>query len=78
MSDKFKGIIITFDKEVHEERIEEYKKIFLSIRNVQDATPLVKNAEDHMSELKGRNSFRNEILNFIVDTTEKDYNLKIR
>lgn len=72
MSNKYKGLIITFEKEVSEERVEEYEKIFKSIRNVLEIKPLIKGLEDCMSENKGRIDFRNEILNFIIDDVKKN------
>lgn len=65
MTEKYKGLIITFDKEISEEFITEWQNIFMKIKNVCAVKPLVKNFEDYMSEEKGRIDFRNEVLDFL-------------
>ncbi len=54
MSNKYKGLIITFDKEISEEAIQDWQNLFMKIKNVCAVNPLVKNFEDYMSEEKAK------------------------
>lgn len=61
MSDKYKGFLVTFDKEVTDEKMEELETLLYNLRNVKLVTPYVKGMEDYMSERKGYLDLSTEI-----------------
>ncbi len=66
MTDYYKGILITFEKEVCAESFQNYEKIFRNIKNVLSITPYIKSAEDWMSEAKGREESFREMKEFLI------------
>lgn len=72
MSDKYKGLIITFREDVKKEYIETVSECFKNFNFVADVNPLIKNFEDYMAEEKGRMDMRNEMMTFLMTTFKKN------
>ena len=62
MSDKFKGLLITFEKDFSEERVTQMKTILYGLKGVLHVTAYVKTCEDWMIEQKARIDLSNEII----------------
>jgi hypothetical protein len=53
MTDRFKGVLVTFDREISEDDAKKYFDTIRMIKGVNQVKPYVNNAEDWMMYEKG-------------------------
>jgi hypothetical protein len=54
MSDHFKGMVVTFERDIGEEAMEAMTNALRQFRHVLDVTPSVADANDHMNRMQIR------------------------
>jgi hypothetical protein len=67
MTDRLKGVYVTFDQDIREDDAEKLIEAIFMIRHVVDVTPLVADHVDHMA----RQRVRSELANGMHDTFRK-------
>jgi hypothetical protein len=67
MTDRFKGFLVTLDKEIREDDAEEIINILKMIKNVHSVKPYVSNLEDQMSYMKAESDIGLKLQNWIAE-----------
>jgi hypothetical protein len=65
MSDKIKGFLVTFEKDISEENFEQVKNAVAHIRNVQSVKPYITKIEDYMLYERAQSELGNKLLAFV-------------
>lgn len=66
MTDRYKGFLITLDKEIRSDDAKELINALKMIRGVYSVKPYVKGIEDYMSEQRGINNAFDQIIKFCI------------
>lgn len=72
MTDRLKGVVVTFDKDIREDDAEAIINAIYMIRNVASVNPLVTNYEDRMARERARQELANEIYEVLKPRWMKD------
>lgn len=65
MSEWYKGFVITMEKSVHEDYLEDFKKVFSMVKGVIMVKPIQENyMEDELVRDQERSKIRKELLEF--------------
>ena len=73
MTDYYKGIFVTFEKDIHEDDLNKITDAIRMIKGVQRINKYVKDFEDHMSEEKGKNDAFDAIIKFAIEKRKSGY-----
>lgn len=65
MTDRFKGVVVTFEKEMRSDDAEELINAIRCLRNVADVAPSVDNIDDHMNRTRVRRELLGEVFELI-------------
>jgi hypothetical protein len=69
MTDRLKGVLVTFDSDIREDDAEQIIAAIRMIKCVADVSPLVRNHEDLMARVRVDGEWRKKLLALLVDTT---------
>lgn len=67
MTDRLKGFIVTFDKEIREDDAEALKQAILQIRNVIDVSPIIDNFDDSMARARVKRELAQKLWDILKD-----------
>jgi hypothetical protein len=65
MTDRIKGFLVTFEKDVRDDQIELIRNAIGHIRNVQSVKPYVSGLEDHMLYERAISEIGQKLLKFV-------------
>lgn len=68
MTDRYKGVVVTFDHDIRDDDAEETLNAIRHIRGVLDVRPVVANHDDHMN----RELVRQELMKRLWDVLRSD------
>lgn len=71
MTDKFVGLVITFDQAVNENYIKRVKDVLDLFKGVVDVSPIKENPSIWVAMVKARLELQNKILNVLTTETDK-------
>jgi hypothetical protein len=64
MTDRLKGVVITFEKDIREDDAEQLLTTFRNIRGVVDVSPIVADLDDHMARARVKSEIREKFWKF--------------
>lgn len=64
MTDRFKGLVVTFDRDIREDDAEGIINAIKHIRGVISVEPSVSDVNDHMNRVRMLNEMRTKVYNF--------------
>lgn len=67
MSDRVKGLIVTLDKDYHEDDIDAIANAILQLKGVIDVTYSITNSDDFINRIKITNEIKNKLYECIDD-----------
>lgn len=67
MTDRLKGVIITFENDIREDDAEELLTTFRNIRGVINVSPVVTNVTDHMARERVKSEMRQKFSDFFKE-----------
>lgn len=76
MTDRIKGVLVTFEGDIREDDCEKYIEAIRAIRCVQRVEPYVKGMEDYMSYQQGYHDAVKNFYNWVADGIEGKKPLK--
>ena len=62
MTDRLKGVLVTFDRDIREDDAEHILNAIRMVRGVQDVSPLVADHVDHLARVRIDAEWRERIL----------------
>lgn len=67
MTDRLKGVLVTFDKDIRDDDAECLIEAIRCIRSVASVKPLVADYQDHMARERVRHELANKFLDFFKE-----------
>jgi len=61
MTDRLKGVVVTFDRDIREDDAEYILNAIRMIKGVIDVTPNVLNSDDHINRMRIENEIREKL-----------------
>ncbi len=65
MTDRYKGFLVTLDKEIRDEDAENIVNALKMVKGVHSVKPYIKGMEDHMMYEKAKSDMGHKILDFV-------------
>jgi tripartite-type tricarboxylate transporter receptor subunit TctC len=65
MTDRIKGFVVTLDKDIRIDDVQEIMNAIKMVKGVIDVSPSVANTDDHMNRERIAHEFRSKFWNFM-------------
>lgn len=72
MTDRLKGVLVTFDHDIREDDAEQIIAAIKMIKCVADVRPLVSNVEDEMARIRVDREWRKKLSDMLFDKRNND------
>jgi len=75
MTDRFKGVLVTFDREIREDEAKVHIDAIRMIRGVATVKPYIAYMEDHMMYHRGYTDGRKKMFELLVKDSQDPHNM---
>jgi len=71
MTDRFKGVLVTFDRDIRDDDAEIYLETIKMIKGVHSVEPYISGMEDYMMYRKGKIDLRESLMEWLLDNRDE-------